>query len=91
MSLRRIPQFHGPWRGWDFTLRPAAGCTGPPQLKLIAFQYPFLLLEIDFDIPVGNNCGRYCIRMEEMRQSVRIMKQSSATTRRDEAVDGSDH
>lgn len=34
--------------------------------------------EMDFDIPVGRNgdCyDRYCIRMEEMRQSVRIMKQ----------------
>ena len=34
--------------------------------------------EMDFDIPIGKNgdCyDRYCIRMEEMRQSVRIMKQ----------------
>jgi NADH-quinone oxidoreductase subunit D len=34
--------------------------------------------EMDFDIPVGKNgdCyDRYCIRMEEMRQSVKIMKQ----------------
>jgi NADH-quinone oxidoreductase subunit D len=34
--------------------------------------------EMDFDIPVGRNgdCyDRYCIRMEEMRQSVRIMRQ----------------
>jgi NADH-quinone oxidoreductase subunit D len=34
--------------------------------------------EIEFDIPIGKNgdCyDRYCIRMEEMRQSVRIMKQ----------------
>jgi NADH-quinone oxidoreductase subunit D len=34
--------------------------------------------EFDFDIPVGKNgdCyDRYCIRMEEMRQSTRIMKQ----------------
>jgi NADH-quinone oxidoreductase subunit D len=34
--------------------------------------------ELDFDIPVGRNgdCyDRYCIRMEEMRQSVRIMRQ----------------
>jgi NADH-quinone oxidoreductase subunit D len=34
--------------------------------------------EFDFDIPVGKNgdCyDRYCIRMEEMRQSIRIMKQ----------------
>ncbi len=34
--------------------------------------------ELEFDIPVGKNgdCyDRYCIRMEEMRQSVRIVKQ----------------
>ncbi len=34
--------------------------------------------EMDFDIPVGKNgdCyDRYLIRMEEMRQSIRIMKQ----------------
>ncbi|HEX8827764.1 MAG TPA: NADH-quinone oxidoreductase subunit D, partial [Xanthobacteraceae bacterium] len=34
--------------------------------------------ELDFDIPVGkngDNYDRYCIRMEEMRQSIHIMKQ----------------
>ncbi len=34
--------------------------------------------EFDFDIPIGkhgDNYDRYCVRMEEMRQSVRIMKQ----------------
>jgi NADH-quinone oxidoreductase subunit D len=34
--------------------------------------------EFDFDIPVGRHgdCyDRYCVRMEEMRQSIRIMKQ----------------
>ncbi len=34
--------------------------------------------ELEFDIPVGKNgdCyDRYCVRMEEMRQSTRIMKQ----------------
>ena len=34
--------------------------------------------ELDFDIPIGKHgdCyDRYCVRMEEMRQSVRIMKQ----------------
>jgi len=34
--------------------------------------------EMEFDIPIGKNCDnydRYLIRMEEMRQSVRIMKQ----------------
>ena len=37
--------------------------------------------ELEFDIPVGKNgdCyDRYCIRMEEMRQSVRIIKQCIA-------------
>lgn len=40
--------------------------------------------ELEFDIPVGKNgdCyDRYCIRMEEMRQSVRIMKQCIAKLR----------
>jgi NADH-quinone oxidoreductase subunit D len=40
--------------------------------------------EMEFDIPVGKNgdCyDRYCIRMEEMRQSVRIMKQCIARLR----------
>ena len=34
--------------------------------------------ELDFDIPIGkngDNYDRYCIRMEEMRQAVKIMKQ----------------
>ena len=37
--------------------------------------------EMEFDIPVGKNCDNYdrqIIRMEEMRQSVRIMKQCIA-------------
>lgn len=37
--------------------------------------------EMEFDIPVGKNCDNYdrqVIRMEEMRQSVRIMKQCVA-------------
>ena len=40
--------------------------------------------ELEFDIPIGKNgdCyDRYCIRMEEMRQSVRIMKQCIAKLR----------
>ncbi len=40
--------------------------------------------EMDFDIPIGKNgdCyDRYCIRMEEMRQSIRIMKQCIAGLR----------
>jgi NADH-quinone oxidoreductase subunit D len=44
--------------------------------------------EMDFDIPIGKNgdCyDRYCIRMEEMRQSTSIMKQCIAKLR---AADG---
>ena len=44
--------------------------------------------EMDFDIPIGKNgdCyDRYCIRMEEMRQSVRIMRQCITKLR---AADG---
>jgi len=40
--------------------------------------------ELEFDIPIGKNgdCyDRYCIRMEEMRQSIRIMKQCIAKLR----------
>ncbi len=40
--------------------------------------------EMDFDIPVGKNGDCYdraCIRMEEMRQSVRIMRQAIALLR----------
>src|SRR6195256_582972 len=40
--------------------------------------------ELEFDIPIGRNgdCyDRYCLRMEEMRQSVRIMKQCIAKLR----------
>jgi NADH-quinone oxidoreductase subunit D len=40
--------------------------------------------EMDFDIPIGKNgdCyDRYCLRMEEMRQSVAIMKQCIAKLR----------
>src|ERR1700756_5188394 len=40
--------------------------------------------ELDFDIPIGKHgdCyDRYCIRMEEMRQSVRIMQQCIAKLR----------
>jgi NADH-quinone oxidoreductase subunit D len=43
--------------------------------------------EFEFDIPIGKNgdCyDRYCIRMEEMRQSVRIMKQCLEKLRRDD-------
>jgi NADH-quinone oxidoreductase subunit D len=40
--------------------------------------------EMEFDIPVGRNCDNYdrqVIRMEEMRQSVRIMRQCIAKLR----------
>src|ERR1700757_3656250 len=40
--------------------------------------------EFDFDIPIGKHgdCyDRYCIRMEEMRQSIRIIKQCVAKLR----------
>ncbi|NIX77431.1 NADH-quinone oxidoreductase subunit D [Microvirga terricola] len=40
--------------------------------------------EMEFDIPVGKNCDNYdrqVIRMEEMRQSVRIMRQCVAKLR----------
>ncbi len=40
--------------------------------------------EMDFDIPIGKNgdCyDRYCLRMEEMRQSIGIMKQCIAKLR----------
>jgi NADH-quinone oxidoreductase subunit D len=43
-----------------------------------AVLFLFSQSELDFDIPIGkngDNYDRYCIRMEEMRQSVRIMKQ----------------
>jgi len=43
--------------------------------------------EMDFDIPIGkngDNYDRYCIRMEEMRQSIRIMKQCIAELRKPE-------
>jgi len=43
--------------------------------------------ELDFDIPIGrngDNYDRYCIRMEEMRQSIGIMKQCLEKLRSDE-------
>ncbi len=44
--------------------------------------------EFDFDVPIGkhgDNYDRYCVRMEEMHQSVRIMRQCIAKLR---AADG---
>ena len=43
--------------------------------------------ELDFDIPIGkngDNYDRYCIRMEEMRQSIVIMKQCLEKLRSEE-------
>src|SRR6476469_8376311 len=43
--------------------------------------------ELDFDIPIGkngDNYDRYCIRMEEMRQSIAIMKQCLEKLRSDQ-------
>jgi len=60
------------------------GCTGP-MLRGSGVNYdirkeePYeLYAELDFDIPVSDKCdsyGRYALYMEEMRQSVRILKQ----------------
>ncbi len=43
--------------------------------------------ELEFDIPIGKNgdsYDRYCIRVEEMRQSIRIMKQCIEKLRKPE-------
>ena len=60
------------------------GCTGP-MLRGSGIKYdirkeePYeLYSELDFDIPVSDRCdsyGRYALYMEEMRQSVKILKQ----------------
>jgi len=60
------------------------GCTGP-MLRGSGIKYdirkeePYeLYSELDFDIPVSDKCdsyGRYALYMEEMRQSVKILKQ----------------
>jgi NADH-quinone oxidoreductase subunit D len=61
---------------WGFTGVMIRGCGLPWDLRK---SQPYeCYSELDFDIPVGKNSDcydRYCIRMEEMRQSVRIMKQ----------------
>ncbi|TIP61870.1 MAG: NADH-quinone oxidoreductase subunit D, partial [Mesorhizobium sp.] len=56
------PMLRGSGAAWDLRKAQPYEC------------YP----EMDFDVPVGKNgdCyDRYLVRMEEMRQSVRIMKQ----------------
>jgi len=62
--------------GWGFSgvMVRASGATWDLRKAQPYECYP----ELDFDIPVGSNgdCyDRYLVRMEEMRQSVRIMKQ----------------
>ncbi|MCX7327093.1 MAG: NADH-quinone oxidoreductase subunit D, partial [Hyphomicrobiales bacterium] len=63
------------WK-WGFSGVMVRGSGAPWDLRK---SQPYECYEeMDFDIPVGKNgdCyDRYCIRMEEMRQSVRIMKQ----------------
>jgi NADH-quinone oxidoreductase subunit D len=68
--------------GWGFSGVMVRGSGGAWDLrKAQPYEcYP----EMDFDIPVGKNgdCyDRYLIRMEEMRQSVRIMRQCIAKLR----------
>jgi NADH-quinone oxidoreductase subunit D len=68
--------------GWGFSGVMVRGSGGAWDLrKAQPYEcYP----EMDFDIPVGKNgdCyDRYLIRMEEMRQSVRIMRQCVAKLR----------
>jgi NADH-quinone oxidoreductase subunit D len=72
--------------GWGFSGVMVRGSGAAWELRKAQpyERYP----EMDFDIPIGKNgdCyDRYCIRMEEMRQSVRIMRQCIAKLR---AADG---
>ena len=63
------------WK-WGFSGVMVRGSGAPWDLRK---SQPYECYEeLDFDIPVGKNgdCyDRYCLRMEEMRQSVRILKQ----------------
>ena len=63
------------WK-WGFSGVMVRGSGAPWDLRK---SQPYECYEeMEFDIPVGKNgdCyDRYCLRMEEMRQSVRIMKQ----------------
>jgi Ni,Fe-hydrogenase III large subunit len=76
--------------GWSFALVTIAALMSSPVIWTSTSASPrraleprsprlsFLPVWPDFDIPIGkngDNYDRYCIRMEEMRQSVRIMKQ----------------
>ena len=69
------------WK-WGFSGVMVRGSGAPWDLRK---SQPYECYEeLDFDIPIGKNgdCyDRYCIRMEEMRQSVRIMKQCIAKLR----------
>ncbi|HML06747.1 MAG TPA: NADH-quinone oxidoreductase subunit D [Xanthobacteraceae bacterium] len=61
-------------RGFSGVMVRAAGAAWDLRKAQPYECYP----ELDFDVPVGkngDNYDRYCVRMEEMRQSVRIMKQ----------------
>jgi NADH-quinone oxidoreductase subunit D len=62
--------------GWGFSGVMLRGSGAPWDLRK---SQPYEIYgELEFDIPVGKNgdCfDRYLIRMEEMRQSIRIMKQ----------------
>src|SRR6266705_3515162 len=62
--------------GWGFSGVMVRGSGAAWDLRKV--QPYECYSELDFDIPIGkngDNYDRYCIRMEEMRQSVRIMKQ----------------
>ena len=69
------------------------GCTGP-MLRGSGVQYdirkeePYeLYAELDFDVPVSNtndSYGRYLIHIEEMRQSIRILRQLPAIYKKTE-------
>ena len=58
---------------------PASWCAVPALPGICASAQPYeCYSEMEFDIPIGKNgdCyDRYLIRMKEMRESVRIMRQ----------------
>ena len=58
---------------------PASWCAARARRGICARHSPTSAIRrLEFDIPIGkngDNYDRYCIRMEEMRQSIRIMKQ----------------